>query len=96
MLPFWARVDLAAMAIKRYPASSKALALQEPHHQLVQCHKQNIGWGGVPSAEMQSVYSTVPAEWAEGHLCYMKFKQPCPVFELRLLCLFLMLKSVTP
>ena len=35
VLPLWARVDLGAMAMKRYSAFSKAPALLEPHHQIV-------------------------------------------------------------
>ena len=35
VLPFWARVDLGAMAIKGYSAFPKAPALLEPHHQSV-------------------------------------------------------------
>ena len=35
MLPLQARVDLGAMAMKGYSAFPKALALLEPHHQIV-------------------------------------------------------------
>ena len=34
MIPPWARVDLGVMAIKKYSAFPKALALLEPHHQM--------------------------------------------------------------
>ena len=43
MLPFQARVDLGAMAIKGYSTFPKALALLEPHHQIVVCV-----WGILP------------------------------------------------
>ena len=41
------------------------------HHQIVYCHIQEIvGWVGVsyPSTDMQSVYSTAPADWANHSL----------------------------
>ena len=63
---FRARVDLGAMAMKRSSAFPKALASLEPHHQIVQCHIQDtrqVG-GAYPSAEVLSVYSTAPADWA--------------------------------
>ena len=41
------------MAMKGYSAFPKALALLEPHHQIV-----------FPSVEIQSVYSTAPADLA--------------------------------
>ena len=59
MLPLCARVDLGAMPMKRFTAFPKAPALLEPHHQSL------WGWS-YPSAEMQSVYSTAPADWATG------------------------------
>ena len=40
MLPLRARVNLGAMAMKRYSAFPKAPALLEPHHRIVQCHIQ--------------------------------------------------------
>ena len=46
MLPLRARVDLGAMAMKRYSAFPKAPALLEPHHQIVKCHIQDTRWGG--------------------------------------------------
>ena len=66
VLPFWARVDLGAMATKRCYAFLKALALLEPHHQIVLCHTQDDRWAGgsYPSAEKQLVYSKAPADWA--------------------------------
>ena len=35
VLPLRARVDLGAMAMKAYSAFPKALALLEPHHQII-------------------------------------------------------------
>ena len=35
LLPFWARVELEAMAMKGCSALPKASALLEPHHQIV-------------------------------------------------------------
>ena len=66
VLPLWARVDLGAMVMKGYSAFPKAPALLEPHHQIVKCHIQDTRWrgGSYPSAEVQSVYSTAPADWA--------------------------------
>ena len=57
MLPLQVRVGLGAMAMKEYSIFPKAPGL-EPHHQIV------VGGEFYPSAEMQSVYSTVPADWA--------------------------------
>ena len=53
------------MAMKGYSTFPKALALLEPHNQIVLCHIQNnrLEWGSYPSAEKQSVYSTTPANW---------------------------------
>ena len=53
------------MAMKGYFAFPQALVLLEPHHQIVLCHIQDTCWrGAYPSAEVQSVYSTAPADWA--------------------------------
>ena len=35
VLPLWARMDLAVMAMKGYCAFPKAPALLEPHHQII-------------------------------------------------------------
>ena len=65
MLPLRATVDLGAMATKRCSAFPKAPALLWPHHQIDKCHIQNTHWrNSYPSAEVQSVYSTAPADWA--------------------------------
>ena len=53
------------MATKEYFIFTKDLGLK-PHHQIVQCHIRDIRWvGSYPPAEMLSVYSTVPADWAK-------------------------------
>ena len=46
VFPFWARVDLGAMAMKRCSVFPKALASLESHHQIVKCHIQDTHWGG--------------------------------------------------
>ena len=44
---------------------SKAPASLEPQYQIVYCHIQDTcWWGSYVSAEVQSLYSTVPADWA--------------------------------
>ena len=59
MLPFQARVDLGAMAMKG------CSALLEAHHHIVWCHIRETHWkGSYSSAELQSVYSTAPTGWA--------------------------------
>ena len=53
------------MAIMGYSGFLKAPALLEPHHQIVSCHIPDTPWvggGSYPSAEVQSVSSTAPAE----------------------------------
>ena len=69
VLPLWARLDLGVMAMKEYSAFPKAQALLEPHHQIVQYHIEDARWqgGSYPSAEMQTVYSAAPANWACGN-----------------------------
>ena len=74
MLQLQARVDLGAMAMKGYSAFPKAPTLLEPHHQMKFCDISRTlvrggggGGGGersYPSADMQSVYSTAPADLA--------------------------------
>ena len=65
-LPHYARVGQEAMAMKGYSAFPKAPALLEPSDCLVSYPGQSL-WGGGgahPSAVVQSVYSTAPADWA--------------------------------
>ena len=65
MLPLQARVDLGVMAMKGYYAFPKATALlkPQPSNCLVSYPGHLLG-ESYPSAEMQSVYSAVPADWA--------------------------------
>ncbi len=49
MLPLRARVDLGAMAMKGYSTFPKG---------------HSFGGGSYPTAEVQSVYPTAPADWA--------------------------------
>ena len=58
--PFRARVDLGAMAMKGCFASPKALA--SPSNRSVS-HPEHSLEGSNPSAEVQSVFSTAPADW---------------------------------
>ena len=51
--------------MKGYSAFPKAPALLKPHYQIVQCHMQYIHiylGESYPSAEMQLVHSTAPAD----------------------------------
>ena len=69
MLPPRASVDLGVMAIKGCSAFPKAPALQEPNHKIVQCYIQDTRCGeSYLTAEMQSVYSTAPADWAKSRV----------------------------
>ena len=56
----WARVELGAMAIKRYSAFPKVSALVC----LVSYPGYSLG-EPYPSVEMQSVYSVTPFDWAK-------------------------------
>ena len=50
--------------MKRYTTFPKSSTL-EPWHQMVYCHIQDTCWwgGSDPFAEMQTAYSTTPADW---------------------------------
>ena len=52
--------------MKGYSAFPKAPALLEPHYQIFSSKKpgHSLGWGSYPYAEIQSVYSTPPTDWA--------------------------------
>ena len=53
------------MAMKECSAFPKAPASLEPHYQIVLCHIEDTRWVvAYPSAEVQLVYSTAPADWA--------------------------------
>ena len=56
-------VDLGAMAMMGYSVFSKAPAWLEPHHQIDFISRTLIG-SSYHSAEVHSVYSTAPADWA--------------------------------
>ena len=47
VLPFRARVDLGAMAMKGCSAFPKAPTPLKPHHQIVLCHIQDTRWRGL-------------------------------------------------
>ena len=59
-------MDQGAMAMKGYSTFPKAPAELEPHHQIVLCHIRTLvgRWGSYLSTEVQLVYSTAPADWA--------------------------------
>ena len=58
------RVDLGVMFMKRYRTLLKVLRL-EVDHQILKCQIQEtcLGWGSYSSSEMESMYSTAPADW---------------------------------
>ena len=67
MLPLWAKEDLEVMAMKGYFAFLKTPPLLDWSLtiRLFRCHILDTHWGGShPSAEMQLVYSTTPANYA--------------------------------
>ena len=73
MLSLRARVDLGAMAMEVRSTFPKAPALLEPHHQIFFVISKTLVFfvGGelsYSSEEMQSVYSTAPADWAIDYL----------------------------
>ena len=76
--PLWARSDQGTMAIKGYSifprgpqtgASPSDCLMSYPGHSMGESY---------PSAEMQSVYFTAPAKWAEENLWYRKEKESNP------------------
>ena len=78
VLPLWATINLKAITMKGCSAFSKASALLEPHHQIVL-----VSYPGYSlkesylSGEMQSVYSSAPADWAahfEGKYSFLDVK----------------------
>ena len=64
VLLLWVRVDLGAMAMKEYFTFSKAGA--SPWFNVI---SRTLAGTVFPSAEMQSVYSTAPANWASCSWC---------------------------
>ena len=74
MLPFWATVDLGAMAMKGFSEFPKLLYHWNLTIRLfsVICRTLIGGGGGsYSSAEVQSVYSTAPVNWAMSSLFYL-------------------------
>ena len=54
------------MVMKGYSAFLKASVLQGPYHQIVISYLGHSLWGmSYFSAEMQSVYSAAPVDWAK-------------------------------
>ena len=66
MLPLRARLDLGAMTMKEYSAFPKASALcwNLTIRLFSVIYRTLVGGGCYPSAEIQSVYSTAPVDWA--------------------------------
>ena len=71
MGPFWVRMDLGAIAMKRYSMFPKAPALLEPHRQIVLVsYPGHLLEESYLSAKMQSVYSTATAILASFEIDY--------------------------
>ena len=67
----WVRIDLGAMAMKRYSTFTRAPGL-EPRHHIVLYHIRTLAeWWPYSSAEMQSVYSTALANWIISQHIYL-------------------------
>ena len=63
--------DRKVMAVKGYFTFPKAPVLLEPHHQIDKCHISGHSFEeSYPSAEMHSVNSTAPADWAKEIICH--------------------------
>ena len=63
MVPLRDRVYLWAISMKRYFEFLKVPALLEPHHHIISYHIEDISYVQYASAEILSVYSTLPANW---------------------------------
>ncbi len=60
VLPLWVTVALGAMAIKGYSTFPKALALLEPHYQIILCHIQDNHWGSLtPCRDAVGVFYSI-------------------------------------
>ena len=68
VLPFRARVDLGAMAIKGNSTFPKAAALLKPHHQIVQCHILDTRWGSLTPLQRSSRCILQPQQTRQGYL----------------------------
>ena len=65
VLPLRARVDMGVMAVEGEPHSqSFSITGNSPSDCLVSYSRHLLGGGSYPSAEMQSVYSRAPTDWA--------------------------------
>ena len=68
MLALWVREDLGAMTMKGYSTFPKALIGASPSDGFVSYPGHLLG-ESYTSAEMQSVYSTAPVDWANVYMC---------------------------
>ena len=64
MLPLRHRLNLGAIAIKRYFSFLKEPALQEPHHQIVLSHNRTLGWRSL--AQLQRCSRCIPQHQPSG------------------------------
>ena len=67
-----ARVDLGAITMKENSAFPKAPASLEPHHQIFSIISWTLIGGGLPPAEVQSMYSKATADWERHGVKYQK------------------------
>ena len=90
------------MAIKGYSAFPNAPALVEPHNQMFSNYFQDTHWRSLTPLQRCSrcIFFSASSDWAKqkgkfldsffflGYSCYVKYQQPHPWFEHRLLCPF--------
>ena len=84
VLPFRARLDQGAMAMKWCSAFPKASASLEPHHQIVYCYIQDTHWGGVlPPLQRCSLCILQPQLTGQGGARSLLFAEntPRPVLD---------------
>ena len=62
-LPLKIKVNLGVMGMKGYSTSHKALELEPSDGFVPRPVHTSRRWGSYLSAEMQSAYSTAPADW---------------------------------
>ena len=74
MLPFQPRMDLGVTAMKRYSSFPKSITGTSSSDCLVSYIRTLIG-GSYPDAEVQSVYSKAPDDWARK--CTGRFDEYC-------------------
>ncbi len=82
--------------MKGYSIFLKGPSLLEPPHQIVWYHIQDTRWAGVlpTPAEMQSVYSTAPADWDGREIAKLRPRSRRVLPTVELLCSFSGLKKV--